>query len=199
MKAKRSAGDAVVTWIERHCRVPSGSMVGRPIKLYAFQREIIKGIYDAPCRRAIISFGRKSGKTTLSALLMLVHLCGPQSRANGRLYSTALSRSQAALLFDLARDVVRQSPDLSAAIVIREAAKELACPERGTIYKALSAEAGTNLGLSPCFVVHDELGQTSGPRSLLYEALESATAAQSDPLSIIISTQAPSDTTCCRC
>jgi phage terminase large subunit-like protein len=190
---KRTEGDAVIAWIELHCRVPSGAMVGRPITLFPFQREIIRGIYDSPTRRAIVSFGRKSGKTTLSALLMLVHLCGPQSRQNGRLYSTALSRGQAALLFDLARDVVRQSPDLSAAIVVREAAKELACPERGTVYKALSADAGINLGLSPCFVVHDELGQTIGPRSFLYEALESATAAQNDPLSIIISTQAPSD------
>jgi phage terminase large subunit-like protein len=42
-------------------------------------------------------------------------------------------------------------------------------------------------------VVHDELGQVKGPRSELYEAIETATAAQEDPLSIIISTQAPTD------
>ena len=41
--------------------------------------------------------------------------------------------------------------------------------------------------------MHDELGQIVGPRSYLYEALESATAAQIDPLSIVITTQAPSD------
>jgi phage terminase large subunit-like protein len=39
--------------------------------------------------------------------------------------------------------------------------------------------------------VHDELGQVRGPRSSFYEALETATAAQANPLSIIISTQAP--------
>ena len=32
-----------------------------------------------------------------------------------------------------------------------------------------------------------------GPRSALYEALETATAAQADPLTIVISTQAPGD------
>jgi phage terminase large subunit-like protein len=42
-------------------------------------------------------------------------------------------------------------------------------------------------------VAHDELGQVKGPRSPLYEALETATAAQDDPLSVIISTQAPTD------
>jgi len=41
--------------------------------------------------------------------------------------------------------------------------------------------------------VHDELGQVKGPRSALYEALETASAGQESPLSIIISTQAPSD------
>jgi phage terminase large subunit-like protein len=39
--------------------------------------------------------------------------------------------------------------------------------------------------------VHDELGQVRGPRSELYEALETAAGAQESPLSIIISTQAP--------
>src|SRR5690606_31255717 len=48
-------------------------------------------------------------------------------------------------------------------------------------------------GLSPVFVVHDELGQVRGPRSTLYDALETAAGAQEDPLSIVISTQAPTD------
>ena len=42
-------------------------------------------------------------------------------------------------------------------------------------------------------MIYDELGQVRGPRSALYEALELATGAQADPLSIIISTQAPTD------
>jgi phage terminase large subunit-like protein len=138
-----SEGEIIIAWLEEHCRVPSGAMTGQPLKLAPFQKTIIKGIYDEPIRRAIISFGRKSGKTTLCALLMLVELVGPRSRQNGRLFSSALSRGQAALLFDLARDVVRQSPELSAAIVIRESSKELLCPERGTVYKALSADAGS--------------------------------------------------------
>src|SRR5690606_37403772 len=41
--------------------------------------------------------------------------------------------------------------------------------------------------------VHDELGQVKGERHALYEALETATGAQANPLSIVISTQAPTD------
>ena len=83
------------------------------------------------------------------------------------------------------------SPDLNAVVTVRDTAKQLACQELGTLYRALSAEASTAYGLSPVFIVHDELGQVRGPRSELYEALETATGAQENPLSIVISTQAP--------
>lgn len=182
-----------IAWIEKHCRIPEGALVGQPVKLRKFQRAVIRGIYDSPTRRAIISFGRKNAKTTLSAFLLLLHLCGPEARANSQLFSAAQSRDQAAILFSLAAKMVRMSPDLASYVAVRDTAKQLHCAELGTLYRALSAEASTAFGLSPVFVVHDELGQVRGPRSELYEALETASAAQEAPLSIIISTQAPTD------
>lgn len=171
-------------------------MVGKPVVLREWQRVEIRKIYDNPdgTRRAIISFGRKNGKTALSAFLLLLHLCGPEARPNSQLFSAAQSRDQAAILFALAAKVVRMSPDLSAVVTIRDTAKQLACGELGTLYRALSADASTAYGLSPVFIVHDELGQVRGPRSELYEALETATGAQDNPLSIVISTQAPNPT-----
>jgi phage terminase large subunit-like protein len=163
------------------------------VVLREWQKEVIRGIYDSPTRRAVISFGRKNAKTTLSAFLLLVHLVGPQARPNSQLFSAAQSRDQAAILFSLAAKTVRLSPTLREYVVVRDTAKQLACPELGTLYRALSAEASTAYGLSPVFVVHDELGQVKGPRSELYEALETAAGAQEHPLSIVISTQAPTD------
>jgi len=183
-------GERNCLWIEAHCRIPEGKFVGQPVKLLEFQREIIKGIYDSPTRRAIISFGRKNAKTTLSAFLLLLHLCGTEAKANSQLYSAAQSREQAAILFSLAAKIVRLSPELSDYVGIRDTAKQLYCQELGTLYRALSAEASTAYGLSPVFTVHDELGQVRGSRSELYEALETASAAQEQPLSIVISTQA---------
>ena len=81
----------------------------------------------------------------------------------------------------------------AAKISCRDTAKQLFCSDLGTLYRALSADAATAYGLSPVFIVHDELGQVKGPRSELYEALETASAAQEQPLSIVISTQAPTD------
>lgn len=131
--------------------------------------------------------------TAFSACLLLLHLVGPEARPNSQLYSAAQSREQAGILFALAAKMVRMSPDLSQYVTVRDTAKQLFCPELGTLYRALSADASTAYGLSPVFVVHDELGQVRGPRSELYEALETASGAQEEPLSIVISTQAPTD------
>jgi phage terminase large subunit-like protein len=175
------------------CRIPDGKLVGKPVQLTKAQKGWIRQIYDTPTRTFILSMARKNAKTATSAFLLLLHLCGPEARPNSQLYSAAQSRDQASILFRYARDVVRMSPDLSEYVQIKESAKALACAELGTIYRALSADAATAYGLSPVFSVHDELGQVKGRRSELYEAIETASAAHDQPLSIIISTQAPTD------
>jgi phage terminase large subunit-like protein len=175
--------------------VPEGKFVGKPLKMAPFMQDDFRAIYDNPAgtRRAIISRGRKNAKTVEAALILLLHLCGPEARANSQLNSAAQSRDQAAILFSLAAKIVRLNPALNDVVVVRDTAKQLACPALGTLYRALSADATTAYGLSPALSVHDELGQVKGPRSELYEALETATAAQEEPLSVIISTQAPTD------
>jgi len=182
-----------IYWIEHHCIVPEGKLVGQPIQLRKFQRKVIRRIYDQPTRRGIISFARKNAKTALAAMFILLHLCGPEARVNSGLYSSALSRDQAAILYHLAAKMVRLNEDLNGSVVTRDTVKELHCPGLGSTYAALSADASTNLGKSPSVIVHDELGAVKGPMHQLYEALETATAAQEDPLSIIISTQSATD------
>ena len=197
MTDRKVTGADVIAFIETCLFVPEGQHVGKPLALQAWQKDWIRTVYDNPAgtRRAILSTPRKNAKTALSAALLLAHLCGPpaRNRPNSQLFSAAQSRDQAAIIFSLAAKMVRMNRDLAQAVVVRETAKELLCPELGTKYKALSAEASTAFGLSPALIIFDELGQVRGPRSSLYEALETATAAQASPLSIIISTQAPTD------
>jgi phage terminase large subunit-like protein len=192
---KRCNSTAIIKFIEKCCYVPEGKYVGRQLVLQDWQKREIAAIYDNEhgTRRAILSFGRKNGKTTFAACIALAHLCGPAYRPNSQIYSAAQSRDQAAILFSLAAKMVRMNPYLMGNVTIREASKELICPEIGTRYRALSAEVTTAYGLSPALVIHDELGQVRGPRSALYDALETATGAQETPLSVIISTQAPTD------
>jgi phage terminase large subunit-like protein len=190
---KQSRGARNIEWIESHCRIPDGKLVGQKVKLTAPQKRWIKQIYDTPTRTFILSMARKNAKTATSAFLLLLHLCGPEARPNSQLYSAAQSREQAAILYGYASKVVRMSPELSEYVFPKESAKTLVCHELGTVYRALSADASTAYGLSPVFSVHDELGQVKGPRSQLYEAIETASAAHERPLSIVISTQAPTD------
>jgi phage terminase large subunit-like protein len=197
-RTKRNGGpsrsDRIAAFIEKYLIVPEGGLVGRPVVLRAWQREIISGIYDATeIRRAIISLPRKTGKSALTAMLVLAHLVGPEARRNAQIYSAAQSRDQAAIVFGLAAKMVRMNRELNNLVNVRDSAKELFCPSTGVRYKALSADATTAYGLSPALVIHDELGQVRGPRSELYDALETAMGAQVAPLSIVISTQAPSD------
>src|SRR5262245_42400085 len=201
-RRRRQADDAicaadVIKFVETVCFCPEGKFVGKKLKLFDWQKELLQLIYDNPhgTRRAIISMGRKCGKTSLAACLLLAHLCGPPAKnsPNSQLFSAAQSRDQAGIIFALAAKMVRLNPALSQAVTIQETAKSLTIPELGTRYRALSADATTAYGLSPTLVIHDELGQVRGPRSALYEALETATGAQENPLSIIISTQAPTD------
>lgn len=186
-------GERNARWIEHYCRVPEGKLVGQRVVLTAEQRSWLHQIYDSATRMFILSMARKNAKTAFSAFLLLLHLVGPEATPNSQLYSAAQSREQAAILFGLAEKMVRLNPDLTAHVTVRETAKQLVCGALGTIYRALSAEASTAYGLSPVFTVHDELGQVKGPRSDLFEALETASAAHDMPLSVIISTQAPTD------
>jgi phage terminase large subunit-like protein len=156
-----SKGDYVINWIEKHCRIPEGKDVGKRVELRDWQKKLIKKIYNNPLgtRRAIISFGRKNAKTTLSAFLLLTHLCSDVSKPNSQLYSAAQSRDQAAILFNLAAKIVRLSSDLRDFVTVRDTSKQLFCPGRGTLYRALSAEVSTSFGLSPAMIIFDELGQ----------------------------------------
>ena len=193
---KKAKAKHIIHWIETRCRVAEGRLIGQLFVLDDWQKREIERIYDNPMgtRRAILSVGRKNGKTGLASVLLLVHLIGPKARPNSQLYSTAQSREQAALIFTMAAKIVRMSPELRDSVIIHTSTKQLHCPDLCTTYRALSAEASTAYGLNPVFVIHDELGQCRGPRSALYDAMETATGAQEDPLSIIISTQAPTDT-----
>lgn len=191
-------GEKVIAFIEKYCRVPSGSVgskVGAPLKLVEFQRRFILDVYDNPAgtRRAYLSIGRKNGKTALIACLVLAHLVGPEAKQNTQIVSGALSREQAAIVFDLASKMVRLSPELLKVIRIVPSGNRLIGLLMNTEYKALAAEGSTAHGLSPVLAILDEVGQVRGPKSNFIDAITTAQGAHEEPLLIAISTQAPTD------
>src|SRR5690606_2232523 len=100
--------ERVIRFVEAYCVTPDGAHVGKPLKLAEFQKEFIRAIYDNPhgTRRAYLSIARKNGKSGLIACLLLAHLVGPEAKLNSQIVSGAMSRDQAALVFNLASKMV---------------------------------------------------------------------------------------------
>ena len=175
--------------------MPSGSRVGNPIKLLPFQRRFILEIYDNKhgTRRAYLSVGRKNGKTALIACILLAHLVGPEAKRNSQIISGAMSREQAAIVYDLASKIVAQSPELREIVREVPSSKKLIGINTNTEYRAISAEGKTAHGLSPILAILDEMGQVRGPQSDFVDAITTSQGAHDAPLLMVISTQAPND------
>src|SRR5690606_16214967 len=166
-----------------------------PILLAEFQKQFIRDVYDNPngTRRAILSVARKNGKSGLIAGLLLAHLVGPEAKQNSQLVSGAMSRDQAALVFNLASKMVQQSEPLSRIVRIVPSGKRLIGLPLNTEFRALAADGRTAHGLSPVLAILDEVGQVRGPQSDFVDAIITSQGAHADPLQIVISTQAAND------
>lgn len=190
-----SRADDVIEFIESVCLVPEGEHVGKPLELANFQRDFLRAVYDneAGTRRAFLSIGRKNGKSGLVAAILLAHLVGPEAVRNSQIVSGAMSRDQAALVFNLAAKMVQLSPVLSEIVRIIPSGKRLIGLPMNVEYKALAADGKTAHGLSPVLAILDEVGQVRGPQSDFVDAITTSQGAHADPLLLVISTQAARD------
>lgn len=190
-----SRASRVIAFIEKYCLTPDGAQVGQPMNLAKFQKDFIRDVYDNPAdtRRAYLSIGRKNGKTGLIAALLLAHLVGPEAKQNAQIVSGAMSRDQAALVFNLASKMVQLSADLSGIVKIIPSGKRLVGLPLNTEFRALAADGRTAHGLSPVLAILDEVGQVRGPQSDFVDAIVTSQGAHANPLLLVISTQAAND------
>lgn len=188
-------GEKVIRFIETYCIIPEGQHVGKPVVLAEFQKEFILAIYDNPAitDTAILSIARKNAKTGTIAFLLLAHIVGPEAQQNSRIVSGAMSREQAAEVYNLASKCVMLSERLSEIIKIIPSSKKLIGLPMNVEYQAISAEGKTAHGKSPILAILDEVGQIRGPQSDFVDAITTAQGAYDNPLLIYISTQAATD------
>lgn len=106
---------------------------------------------------------------------------------NGEIYSAANDREQAAQVFKVARQIVEADPELKEMVDVVPSTKTLVCMANGSLYRALSAEAGTKHGYNPTVVIYDELAQAKNRD--LYDVLDTSMGARAEPLFVTISTQ----------
>jgi phage terminase large subunit-like protein len=177
--------------------ITSGEEAFKKLRLREWQKAFIRAVYretedgERPVRTAILSMGRKNGKTQLAAALALCHLSGPEAESRGEIYSCANDRFQAGKIFNEMVALIQNHPWLSEQTNVVRFRKDIEDLSNGSIYSALTAEHKTKMGLNPSFIVYDELGQTSS--RALYDAMDSALGARKNPLLLVISTQAADD------
>lgn len=195
MVRKLTRGERVIAFIESYCVVPEGDHVGKPVKLAPFQKKFILEVYDNPyvTDTGILSMARKNAKTALIAFIVIAHLVGPEAIQNSRIVSGAMSREQAAEVYNLASKTVILSEKLRGKIRIIPSGKKMIGIAMNTEYQATSADAKTAHGKSPILAILDEVGQIRGPQSDFVDAITTAQGAYNNPLLIYISTQAAND------
>jgi len=191
--------EKIIKFIET-LRLPDGTMAGNPVVLRDWQKRIIREVYgpsDQQGRRAVkqavLSMGRKNGKTALVSFLTLCHLCGPAAVRNGQLYSLSIDREQAGILFNYAINIIYMDEELEKRLNVVESRKQIHDPISGSTYFVLSGEKKGKMGKSSSFIAFDELAEFGGDRSL-YDALLTSTGAHDEPMIWVFSTQAYEDT-----
>lgn len=185
--------ERVIRFIQ-NMTIPSGVGQGNKFVLRPWQQKFIRDVYEPVgpdfkrlVRDAVLSMGRKNGKTALIAALVLVHLIGPEWVYNGEIYSGANDREQASIVYKFAAQLVKADSFLDKWLTCVDSTKRIVCLNNGSFYHALSREAGTKHGLNPTFAIYDELAQAKDRN--LYDTLNTAFGARDEPLFAVISTQ----------
>lgn len=195
--SKLTRAERVIEFVHRYLVVPEGDLIGKPIRLDEWQQRFIRDIYDNPAgtRRAFLSIARKNGKTGTIACLLLAHIVGPEAKLNTRIISGAMSKEQAAEVYNLAAKIIQLSPELSDPKITRivPSGKRIIGVRKNVEYQAVSAEGKTAHGKSPALAILDEVGQVRGPQSDFVDAIITAQGAYDDAMLFAISTQAPND------
>ena len=185
------AAGRAVNFFERALVHVDGKWAGKPFILQDWQvDQIIAPLYgykradgSRVYRQAYIEVPRKAGKTTLCAGIALYGLVA-DGEEGGQVIAGARDRPQARLTFDLARRMVEASPRLQRMANAKRSYIE--GKKGGGVFRAISADAGSQHGLSVSTGILDEL-HVHRSRDV-YDVIATSQGAREQPLLISITT-----------
>jgi len=148
-----------------------------------------QGKYVRRYRVLYLFIGRKNGKSELLAGLVLYLLCA-DGEIGAELYGLALDQDQAGLVYRVARQMVRNSRELSQRLSVISSAYRIVDETTGSLYAVTAGDAMGALGINPSGAYIDEL-LTQVSRDL-YDALRTSFGARSQPL-LLMATTAEND------
>lgn len=184
--------DHAVAFIQ-NLKHTKGKWDGKPFFLLPWQEQIVRDIFGIvnpegkrQFRSAYIEIPKKNGKSELAAAIALYLLYG-DGEASAEVYSCANDRSQASIVFDVAKRMVEKSPALLKRSKIAAATKRIVNYRNAGFYQVLSAETGTKHGLNISGLVFDEIH--AQPNRKLYDVMTKGSGdAREQPLFFIITT-----------
>ena len=187
---KKSA-ERAIGFIETFITHTKGELTGQPLKLEKWQSKIVGDIFGwknketnlRKYRTVFIEVPRKNGKSTLCAAIGLYMLFADEERGS-EVYSAAGDRSQAGIVFEIAKGMLQQNAELS----LRGKAyrNSIVNESKGNFYQAISSDSKTKHGFNANCIIFDELH--TQPNRDLWDTLTTSTGSRRQPLTIAITT-----------
>jgi phage terminase large subunit-like protein len=168
-----------------------GPFAQQPFNLRPWQVRILRQLFTTQkdgrrrYRQCLLMLPRKNGKTELAAALAVYFLLF-DGEIGGEVYSAAADKDQAALVFHVAAQMIRNDPELYAQVDIVDSQKRIVHRKSGSFYRAISAEAYSKHGFNASVVIYDELH--AAPSRELWDVLTTSQGARAQPLTLAIST-----------
>jgi phage terminase large subunit-like protein len=187
---KETAGARAVAILNKLTHT-KGPFAGQSFHLRPWQVRILKRLFTTGedgrrvYRQCLLMLPRKNGKTELAAALAIYFLLF-DGEIGGEVYSAAADKDQAALVFNVAAQMIRNDPELLAQCEIIDSQKRIVHRKSGSFYRAISAEAYSKHGFNASVVIYDELH--AAPSRELWDVLTTSQGARSQPLTLAIST-----------
>ena len=196
----KEAANKAIGFIETFITHTKGEKAGQPLILEEWQRKIVGDIFGwkhkdtglRQYRTVFIAVPRKNGKSTMAAAIG-IYMTFADSERGSEIISAAGDRAQAGIVFDIAKQMILNNPELSKrANVFRNSITNEA---KGNFYKAISSDSKTKHGLNCNCVIFDELH--TQPNRDLWDTLLTSTGARRQPLTIAITTSGYDRQTIC--
>lgn len=183
-----------------YCPHVKGPLRGKPIMLEPWQQFAFANIMGVKVkatgrrkyRSAFIMIPRKNAKSTKAAILANWFLLKEQGQQD--IYTAAVSRDQARIVFDDARQMCLLSAPFKKRLTIQQ--HKVIQPKTNSILKPLAAKAATIEGTNPSLAIIDEYHLH--PDNSVYSALELGMGARPDGLLFAITTAGTSTISACK-
>ena len=185
------SADKAIGFIEQFVTHTKGELSGQKLILESWQKKIVGDIFGwknketnlRKYRTVFIEVPRKNGKSTLCAAIGLYMLFADEERGS-EVYSAAGDRAQAGIVFEIAKGMILQSPELSQrGKVFRNS---IVNESKGNFYQAISSDSKTKHGFNANCIIFDELH--TQPNRDLWDTLVTSTGSRRQPLTIAITT-----------